>query len=65
MNEHDRLVDRAARDAHTVLFVGGIDAGKSTLARAVSAYALTLGRSVAYIDGDLGQKTVGPPEPWP
>ena len=61
MNEHDRLVDRAARDAHTVLFVGGIDAGKSTLARAVSAYALTLGRSVVYVDGDLGQKTVGPP----
>ena len=61
MNEHDRLVDRAARDAHTVLFVGGLDAGKSTLARAVAAYALTLGRSVAYLDADLGQKTVGPP----
>jgi polynucleotide 5'-kinase involved in rRNA processing len=61
VNEHDRLVDRAARDAHTVLFVGGIDAGKSTLARAVAAYALRLGRSVAYLDGDLGQKTVGPP----
>lgn len=61
MNEHDRLVDRAARDAHTVLFVGGLDAGKSTLARAVAAHALTLGRSVAYLDGDLGQKTVGPP----
>lgn len=61
MNEHDRLVDRAARDAHTVLFIGGIDAGKSTLARAVAAYALRLGRSVAYLDVDLGQKTVGPP----
>lgn len=61
MNEHDRLVDRAARDAHTVLFIGGIDAGKSTLARAVAAFALRLGRSVAYLDVDLGQKTVGPP----
>jgi polynucleotide 5'-hydroxyl-kinase GRC3/NOL9 len=61
VNEHDRLVDRAARDAHTVLFVGGIDAGKSTLARAVAAFALRLGRSVAYLDIDLGQKTVGPP----
>ena len=61
MNEHDRLVDRAARDAHTALFVGGLDVGKSTLARAVAAYALTLGRSVSYLDGDLGQKTVGPP----
>lgn len=61
MNEHDRLVDRAAHTAHTALFVGGLDAGKSTLARAVAAYALTLGRSVAYLDADLGQKTVGPP----
>ena len=61
MNEHDRLVDRAAHSAHTALFVGGLDAGKSTLARAVAAYALTLGRSVAYLDADLGQKTVGPP----
>ena len=40
MNEHDRLVDRAARDARTVLFVGGLDAGKSTLARATAAFAL-------------------------
>jgi polynucleotide 5'-hydroxyl-kinase GRC3/NOL9 len=61
VNEHDRLVDRAARDAHTVLFVGGLDAGKSTLARAVAAHGLSLGRSVAYLDADVGQKTVGPP----
>jgi polynucleotide 5'-hydroxyl-kinase GRC3/NOL9 len=54
-------VDRAARDAHTVLFVGGLDAGKSTLARAIAAYGLSLGRSVAYLDADVGQKTVGPP----
>jgi polynucleotide 5'-hydroxyl-kinase GRC3/NOL9 len=61
MNEHDRLVDRAARDAHTVLFIGGLDAGKSTLARATAAYALRLGRTVAYLDADVAQKTVGPP----
>jgi polynucleotide 5'-hydroxyl-kinase GRC3/NOL9 len=61
MNEHDRLVDRAARGAHTVLFVGGLDAGKSTLARATAAYALRLGRTVAYLDADVAQKTVGPP----
>ena len=61
MNEHDRLVDRAAREAHTVLFVGGLDAGKSTLARGVAAYALRLGRTVAYLDADIAQKTVGPP----
>jgi polynucleotide 5'-kinase involved in rRNA processing len=61
MNEHERLVDRAARHAHTVLFLGGTDAGKSTIARATAAFALRLGRSVAYIDADVAQKTVGPP----
>jgi polynucleotide 5'-kinase involved in rRNA processing len=61
LNEHDRLVDRAARTARTVLFVGGLDAGKSTLARGVAAYALRLGRTVAYLDADIAQKTVGPP----
>jgi polynucleotide 5'-hydroxyl-kinase GRC3/NOL9 len=61
VNEHDRLVDRAAREAHTVLFIGGLDAGKSTLARATAAYALHLGRTVAYLDADVAQKTVGPP----
>jgi polynucleotide 5'-hydroxyl-kinase GRC3/NOL9 len=61
LNEHDRLVDRAARHARTVLFVGGLDAGKSTLARATAAFALRLGRTVAYLDADVAQKTVGPP----
>ncbi|HZB00998.1 MAG TPA: Clp1/GlmU family protein, partial [Actinomycetota bacterium] len=61
MNEHDRLVDRAAREARSVMFVGGLDSGKSSLARAVAAYALRLGRSVAYLDSDVSQKTVGPP----
>lgn len=61
MNEHERLVDRAAREARTVLFVGGLDAGKSTLARATAAFALRRGRTVAYLDADVAQKTVGPP----
>jgi polynucleotide 5'-hydroxyl-kinase GRC3/NOL9 len=61
MNEHDRLVDRAAREARAVLFVGGLDSGKSSMARATAAYALHLGRSVAYLDADVSQKTVGPP----
>jgi len=61
MNEHEQLVDRAARHAHTVLFLGGMDAGKSTLARATAAFALRIGRSVAYLDADVAQKTVGPP----
>jgi polynucleotide 5'-hydroxyl-kinase GRC3/NOL9 len=61
MNEHDRLVDRAARHASLAVFMGGLDSGKSTLARATAAYALQLGRTVAYLDADVAQKTVGPP----
>src|SRR5262245_60463735 len=61
MNEHEQLVDRAARHAHTVVFLGGLDAGKSTLARATAAFALRIGRSVAHIDADVAEKTVGPP----
>jgi len=34
MNEHEQLVDQAARHARSVLFLGGLDAGRSTLARA-------------------------------
>jgi polynucleotide 5'-hydroxyl-kinase GRC3/NOL9 len=44
-----------------VVFIGGLDAGKSTLARAIAAHGVSLGRSVAYLDADLGQKSVGPP----
>ena len=61
MNEHDLLVERAVRDNRTVLLIGGLDAGKSTLARRILNDALTAGRTVAYLDGDLGQKTIGPP----
>jgi polynucleotide 5'-hydroxyl-kinase GRC3/NOL9 len=61
MNEHDRLVDRAARHAGLAVFLGGLDSGKSTLARATAAHALHLGRTVAYLDADVAQKTVGPP----
>ena len=61
MNEHDRLVDRAARHAGLAVFLGGLDSGKSTLARATAAYAVRLGRTVAYLDADVAQKTVGPP----
>src|SRR5437879_13137663 len=60
MNEHEQLVDQAARHARSVLFLGGLDAGKSTLARATAAFALRIGRRVAYIDADVAQKTVGP-----
>ena len=61
LNEHDLLVERAVRDKRTVLLVGGLDSGKSTLGRRLLTEALVAGRTGAFLDGDLGQKTVGPP----
>ncbi|HZD80459.1 MAG TPA: polynucleotide 5'-hydroxyl-kinase [Actinomycetota bacterium] len=61
MNEHDALVDRAVHEKGTVLLVGGLDTGKSTLSRALLAGAVALGRPSAFLDADVGQKSVGPP----
>jgi polynucleotide 5'-hydroxyl-kinase GRC3/NOL9 len=44
-----------------VVLVGGLDTGKSTLSRSLLSAAVEAGRPAAYIDADVGQKTVGPP----
>ena len=61
MNEHEALVDQAVRTKHTVLLIGGMDTGKSTMSRDLLGAALAAGRPAAYLDADVGQKTVGPP----
>ncbi len=61
MNEHEALVDQAVGTKRTILLVGGLDTGKSTLARALLAAALEAGRPSALLDADVGQKSVGPP----
>jgi polynucleotide 5'-hydroxyl-kinase GRC3/NOL9 len=61
VNEHEALVQEAARTKRAAVLVGGLDSGKTTLARAMLRAALALGRTCAYLDADVGQKTVGPP----
>ena len=61
MNEHEALVERAVRDKSTVLLIGGLDTGKTTLSRALLQAAVEAGRPSALLDADVGQKTVGPP----
>lgn len=61
MNEHEALVEQAVRTKRTVVLFGGLDTGKSTLSRALLAAAVEAGRPAAFIDADVGQKTVGPP----
>lgn len=61
MNEYEALVDDAARTKHTVVLVGGLDTGKTSLSRNVLTAAVEAGRPAALLDADVGQKTVGPP----
>jgi polynucleotide 5'-hydroxyl-kinase GRC3/NOL9 len=61
LNEHEALVESAVKHNRTVLLVGGLDSGKSTLARSMLRAALAAGRPGAFLDADLGQTCVGPP----
>lgn len=61
MNAYEVLVERAVTSKRTVMLVGGLDSGKSTLAKTILRAGLEAGRAVAYLDADLGQSTVGPP----
>jgi polynucleotide 5'-hydroxyl-kinase GRC3/NOL9 len=58
---HARVIEEAVGGKSTVLLVGGIDTGKTSLARELLAAGLAVGRTGAYLDADPGQKRVGPP----
>jgi polynucleotide 5'-hydroxyl-kinase GRC3/NOL9 len=61
VDRYQAVVDRAANTAGVVVLLGGLDSGKSTLGRRIAAAAVEAGRTTAFLDADLGQKTVGPP----
>ena len=61
MNAYEVLVEGAVQSKRTVMLVGGLDSGKSTLAKTLLRAAVGAGRSAAFLDSDPGQKTVGPP----
>jgi len=58
---HEDLAARLAGAGGVVMMIGAPDTGKSTVSRLVIGAALDAGKTVAYIDGDLGQAIVGPP----
>jgi len=61
MDPHESAVEQAVSRRGVVFLVGGLDCGKTTLARRLTRTGLESGLSVAYIDADVGQSTVGPP----
>src|SRR5439155_6928706 len=61
VNEHEALVERAVQEAASVMLIGGLDSGKTTLGRAMARAASEAGKVAAFVDVDVGQKSVGPP----
>jgi len=51
----------AARTGGTLLLIGAVDSGKSTLAAILAGAACEAGRAVAVVDADVGQSSLGPP----
>jgi len=50
-----------ARAGGTLLLMGAVDSGKSTLAALLASQACAAGRKTAVVDADVGQSSVGPP----
>ena len=61
MDPHDEAVAQAASRRGVVMLLGGLDSGKTSLARRIAAAGLEQGVTVGLLDADVGQSTVGPP----
>ena len=58
---HAPLIDDLTRRRGVVMLVGAPDTGKTSLATRLLAAGLAAGKSVAFVDADIDQSTVGPP----
>ena len=58
---HDQLTAELVEAGGIIMLIGAPDTGKSTVSKLLISTALASGKTVAYVDGDLGQTTVGPP----
>jgi polynucleotide 5'-hydroxyl-kinase GRC3/NOL9 len=58
---HAQLAAEIATSGGVVMLVGAPDTGKTTLAHQIMTESVKAGRSIAYVDADVGQSTVGPP----
>ena len=55
------LRERVVGESGVVMLIGGPDTGKTSLAKHLLRDALARGRTVAFVDADIGTSTVGPP----
>lgn len=57
---HAEVVTRVV-ESNSVMFVGGMDTGKTTLALECARAGVAAGRSVGFVDADISNGRVGPP----
>ncbi len=57
---HEELAQELA-SAASVMLIGALDTGKTTMSRRLARAALDEGRTVGYIDADIGNSSIGPP----
>lgn len=58
---HAEAVATLAASPGRVFVVGGVDSGKTTFCRRLARAGIEAGYSVAVVDADLGQSSIGPP----
>lgn len=57
---HESLAAELA-DVSTVMLLGALDTGKTTMARRIARHASAHGRRVAIVDSDVDNSSIGPP----
>src|SRR6266545_447737 len=61
MDAYESLIAHVVEKGGLAVALGGMDSGKTTFCKMVAAVAVRVGRTVAFLDTDVGQTTVGPP----
>lgn len=61
VKSHEQLAQELAAEASTVMLLGALDTGKTTLARRIARAATAAGRVVGMVDADVDNSTIGPP----
>jgi len=59
--QHDDAIESLCSHPGRVFVLGGVDSGKTTFAKRLCLSALEAGHSVALVDSDIAQSTVGAP----
>jgi len=61
MDPYEELVNQVVARRGVHVLIGGMDSGKSHLARRIAAAGVAEGLTVGLLDADVGQSSIGPP----